>query len=164
MEKESKYLRIEILKRLMCDLLDAHYTTIILSIFHVSLTHLNICLSCTSFYQHFSNNTNHGSNDNKNNNSNDIKQQQQPVPPPPPSHLYRHHNTKQCAKCGDIHSAFNGNGNYCKSGQPFELVYLCIKSYVCIVCVVLLSHVEALNSVAIRASHDRFGETFVASV
>lgn len=150
----------------MCDLLDAHYTTIILSIFHVSLTHLNICLSCTSFYQHFSNNTNHGSNDNNNNNnnSNDIKQQQQqPVPPPPPSHLYRHHNTKQCAKCGDIHSAFNGNGNYCKSGQPFEL-YLCIKSYVCIVCVVLLSHVEALNSVANRASHDRFGETFVASV
>lgn len=109
----------------------------------------------------------------------DIKQQQHLPSLPPLISIPITITTKQCAKCGDIHSAFNGNGNYCKSAQAFEL-YLCINTctytYVCIVCVVLLRYVEPLNSVAIQpsntcyqqstvcSSHDRFRETFVASV
>lgn len=138
----------------MCDLLDVHYTTIILSIFHASLTHLNICPSCPSFHQHFSNNTNHSSNDNNNSsNSNDIKQQQQSIPSPFHCPAPRQHitiNTKQCAKCGDIHSAFNGNGNYCKSGQPFEL-YLCINTRTCI-CVLLCSALKLCGAPQLGSS------------
>lgn len=128
---------------------------------------MNICPSCPSFHQHFSNNTNHGSNDNNNSNNcgriYDIKQQQQHPPP-----LHPHHNKYEamCAKCGDIHSAFNGNGNYCKSAQPFEL-YLCINMYmytcVCIVCTVLLRYIEPLNSVAIRTSSSYYQQSTVCS-
>lgn len=74
-------------------------------------------------------------------------------PPPFSAPAPRQHitiNTKQCAKCGDIHSAFNGNGNYCKSGQPFEL-YLCINIRTCI-CELLCSALKLCGAPQLGSS------------